>query len=64
MHVAVASLRAPFSTHLTVVLLSDGGRWCHSPIASDETLFAALDAPGPERRLVSRKQLHGAHIAA
>ena len=32
-HMAAAGLRMPFSTRMTVVMLRDGGLWCHSPIA-------------------------------
>jgi hypothetical protein len=63
-HVAAAGLRVPFSTRMTVVRLSDGNLWCHSPIAPDETLFNAIDALGPVRHLVSPNLLHYAHIAA
>lgn len=63
-HMAAAGMRVPFSTRMTVVLLSDGGLWCHSPIAPDDTLFAALDALGPVSHLVSPNLLHYAHIAA
>ena len=55
---------APFPTRMTVVRLVDGGLWCHSPIAPDENLFAAIEAIGPVRHLVSPNKLHYAHIAA
>ena len=48
-------LRAPFSTRMTVIRLQDGGLWCHSPIAPDAALFAAIDALGAVRHLVSPK---------
>lgn len=61
---APLGMSAPFTTRMTIVRLDDGGLWCHSPIAPDEGLFAALDAIGPVRHLVSPNKLHYAHIAA
>ncbi|HKR76946.1 MAG TPA: DUF4336 domain-containing protein [Rhodanobacter sp.] len=55
---------APFTTRMTVARLADGGLWCHSPVAPDASLFAAIDALGPVRHLVSPNKLHYAHIAA
>ena len=55
---------APFTTRMTVVRLAGGGLWCHSPVAPDAALFAAIDALGPVRHLVSPNKLHYAHIAA
>ncbi len=63
-HMAALGLRAPFPTRMTVIRLADGGLWCHSPIAPDQALFAAIDALGPVRHLVSPNPLHYAHIAA
>lgn len=54
----------PFPTRMTIVRLRDGGLWCHSPIAPDEGLFAAIDALGPVRHLVSPNLLHYASIGA
>ncbi|HEY9789766.1 MAG TPA: DUF4336 domain-containing protein [Candidatus Obscuribacterales bacterium] len=61
---APLGLRVPFPTRMTVVKLAGGGLWCHSPIAPDRTLFAALDALGPVQHLVSPNKLHYTHIAA
>ncbi|MBD8881638.1 DUF4336 domain-containing protein [Rhodanobacter sp. 7MK24] len=55
---------APFPTRMTVARLADGGLWCHSPIEPDTALFAAIDALGPVRHLVSPNKLHYAYIAA
>jgi len=63
-HMAALGMRAPFPTRMTLVQLTDGGLWCHSPIAPDQALFAAIDALGPVRHLVSPNLLHYAHIAA
>lgn len=66
----VARMAAPFGTgiafptRMTVVRLSDGSLWCHSPIAPAPDLFAGIDALGPVRHLVSPNPLHYAHIAA
>ena len=57
-------LRAPFSTRMTIIRLQDGSLWCHSPIAPDEALFAAIDALGAVRHLVSPNYIHYAHIPA
>ena len=57
-------LTIPFSTRMTVVRLADGGLWCHSPIAPDPALLAAIDALGPVRHLVSPNRIHYAHIPA
>ena len=61
---AVPGGSMPFSTRMTLVRLPDGALWCHSPIAPDATLLAAVDALGPVRHLVSPNLLHYAHIAA
>lgn len=54
----------PFPTRMTVVWLRDGGLWCHSPIAPNDGLFAAIDVLGPVRHLVSPNKIHYASIAA
>jgi len=61
---AALGMHMPFPTRMTLVRLADGGLWCHSPIAPDEALFAAIDALGPVRHLVSPNLLHYAHMAA
>lgn len=57
-------VKIPFSTRMTVVRLSDGGLWCHSPIAPAPELFAQIDALGEVRHLVSPNKIHYAHISA
>ena len=54
----------PFSTRMTIVRLADGDLWCHSPIAPDPALLAAIDGLGPVRHLVSPNRIHYAHIPA
>lgn len=61
---ALPGLRAPFSTRMTVARLSHGGLWCHSPVAPQEQMFAALDALGPVQHLIAPNKLHYAHITA
>jgi hypothetical protein len=61
---APLGLRAPFPTRMTVVKLSSGELWCHSPTAPESALFSALDALGPVKHLVSPNKLHYSHIAA
>jgi hypothetical protein len=61
---APLGMSAPFPTRMTIVRLADGGLWCHSPIAPNDSLFTAIEAIGPVRHLVSPNKLHYAHIAA
>ncbi len=49
---AVTCRRMPISTRATVVQLSDGGLWVHSPTGLCATLMAELDALGPVQHLV------------
>jgi len=43
---------------MTVVRLSDGGLWLHSPVPLDSQTRAAVDAIGPVRWLVGPNKLH------
>lgn len=52
----------PFPTRMTVVRLTNGELWCHSPIELTEPLKAQIDALGPVRYLVSPNKIHYAHI--
>jgi hypothetical protein len=49
---------------MTVVQLSGGGLWCHSPTAPEPALLAAIDQLGAVEHLVSPNKLHYAHLAA
>lgn len=49
---------------MTVVRLSDGGLWLHSPVPIDDALAAQLAALGPVRHLVAPSRLHHLHMAA
>lgn len=62
-HMDMAIAKVPFSTRMTIVRLSDGGLWCHSPIAPDEQLFRQIDELGEVRHLVSPNYIHYAYIA-
>jgi len=48
-HMDMVVAKVPFSTRMTIVRLSDGSLWCHSPIAPDEQLFRQIDALGEGR---------------
>jgi len=50
--------KVPFPTRMTIVKLADGGLWVHSPIAPDDTMFAAIDALGPVQHIIAPNTLH------
>lgn len=52
----------PFTTRMTVIRLSNGDLFLHSPIAYGEGLADELEALGTVRHLVSPNQFHYAHI--
>ncbi|MGF1492005.1 MAG: DUF4336 domain-containing protein [Microcoleaceae cyanobacterium] len=54
--------KMPFSTRMTLVRLSNGELWCHSPIELTEDLKAQVDTLGPVRYLISPNKIHYAHI--
>jgi len=55
-------LKIPFPTRMTVVKLSTGEVWLHSPIAYVASLARAISQIGPIRHIVSPNKLHYAHI--
>ncbi|APG95462.1 DUF4336 domain-containing protein [Sinorhizobium americanum] len=55
-------LPLPFTTRMTIVRLSDGSLFLHSPIKFDEALAGELQRMGAIRHLVSPNQFHYAHI--
>jgi len=55
--------KLPFSTRMTVIKLTNGQLWCHSPIQPNQALFDQLDALGPVAHLVSPNKIHYAYIA-
>ena len=60
--VAGIRLPLPFTTRMTVVCLSNGDLFLHSPIKFDEGLAKELRRLGRVRHLVSPNQFHYAHI--
>ena len=63
-YLTVGGIRLPllFTTRMTVVRLSNGELFLHSPIKFDERLAKQLEALGKVRHLVSPNQFHYAHI--
>ena len=57
-----AKLPLPFTTRMTVVRLSNGDLFLHSPIKCDVRLASELLGLGAVRHLVSPNQFHYAHI--
>jgi Domain of unknown function (DUF4336) len=64
-YLTVAGIRLPlpFTTRMTVVRLSSGDLFLHSPVRFDAALAAGLRKLGKVRHLVSPNQFHYAHIA-
>src|SRR5262249_57019657 len=56
------TLPLPFTTRMTVVRLSNGNLFLHSPIKFDEALASELQRIGAIRHLVSPNQFDYAHI--
>lgn len=54
--------RMPFPTRMTVVRLSTGDLWLHSPIAFAGDLLQALQEIGPIRHLIAPNWIHYAHV--
>jgi hypothetical protein len=63
-YLTVAGIRLPlpFTTRMTVVRLSDGALFLHSPIKYDRKLANELQGLGTIRHLVSPNQFHYAHV--
>ncbi|MGR3454820.1 DUF4336 domain-containing protein [Pseudooceanicola sp.] len=59
---AIRFYGVPFSTRMTVVRLSDGGIWVHSPIRLTDDLAAQVAALGPVRALVAPSVIHYAYL--
>src|SRR5215217_4793663 len=55
-------LPLPFTTRMTVVRLSNGDLFLHSPIKFDDRLAKELHGLGTVRHLVSPNQFHYAHM--
>lgn len=54
----------PFPTRMTVVRLSNGDVWVHSPIGISNELEKAVSAIGPVRYLVAPNWIHYAWVSA
>lgn len=54
----------PFPTRMTILRLSDGGLWVHSPVADRNGLAEAVAGLGPVRHLVAPNWIHYAWIPA
>ncbi|MFP4304477.1 MAG: DUF4336 domain-containing protein [Rhodosalinus sp.] len=52
----------PFSTRMTVVRLSDGGLWLHSPVERTPGLAERLAVLGPVRHLIAPNWIHYAWL--
>ncbi len=51
-------MRFPFPTRTTIVRLTDGALWVHSPTELSSTLESAVDAVGPVKHLVAPNRIH------
>jgi hypothetical protein len=61
---AVPFLSLPFTTRMTVVRLSDGNLWVHSPIKISHELSCQLDELGKVKYLIAPNHLHHLFIAS
>ncbi len=61
---AISFCGVPFPTRMTVIRLTNGDLFLHSPVAHSAGLQARLEALGPIRHLVSPNRIHYAHIGA
>ncbi len=59
---AISFYGAPFTTRMTIIRLSSGDLFCHSPVALTPALKSAVEALGPVRHLVSPNWIHYAYI--
>lgn len=61
---AMYGTKVPFPTRMTIVRLSNGELWCHSPTELTPELKAQIDSLGSLRHLISPNKIHYAHIGA
>ena len=61
---AMYGTKVPFPTRMTIVRLSYGELWCHSPTELTLELKAQIDSLGSLRHLISPNKIHYAHIGA
>ena len=59
---AMYGTSVPFPTRMTIVRLSNGVLWCHSPTELTQELKAQIDSLGSVRHLISPNKIHYAHI--
>jgi hypothetical protein len=59
---AMYGRKIPFSTRMTIVRLSNGDLWCHSPTELTMELKTQIDSLGSPRHLISPNKIHYAHI--
>ena len=52
----------PFERRMTVVRLSDGGLWIHSPVQPTEEIFSCVDRLGPVRHIVAPNKFHDRYL--
>ncbi|WP_020410579.1 DUF4336 domain-containing protein [Hahella ganghwensis] len=58
----VTFLACPFTTRMTVIRLSDGSLWIHSPIKLGADLMQSLSALGQVRYLIAPNHLHHLYL--
>ncbi len=63
-HMAICGISIPFPTRMSVIRLSNGELFLHSPTALVDSLQSELARLGPVRHLVSPNKVHYASIAA
>ncbi len=61
-HMSAGPLRLPFPTRMTILRLSNGDLWIHSPIALSDELRDKVLAFGPVRHLIAPNRIHYAAI--
>lgn len=52
----------PFDRRMTVVRLSDGGFWIHSPVQPAEEIFSCVGRLGPVRHVVAPNKFHDRYL--
>lgn len=50
--------KMPFPTRMTVIRLSDGGLFIHSPTEAEKSLIGEVEALGPPRWLIAPNRIH------
>ncbi|GAA5215726.1 DUF4336 domain-containing protein [Corallincola platygyrae] len=60
---AVPFLKLPFTTRMTVVRLTTGELWVHSPIRFSDSICQQIDQLGPVKYLVAPNHLHHLFLA-